>query len=324
MGRVILSRLAAAFPLLVATSLLAFLLVHWAPGSIVDLLRLRPGIPESVLDELTRRYGFDRPWYQQYLSWLLGLLHGDFGLSFSYQQPVARLLRESVPRTIVLAASAQLLTIPAGLALGLFSVRRLHGRWDRWSSRAALTLLSVHPIVLAVVALGFAARSGLVPIGGGSSFGTGDTALAVLWDYLHHLVLPLAVLVAVMLPDFFLQARGVLAELLPADFLRAGRARGLLERTLVSRHLLPVGLPPLISFAGSSLGRLLNGAFLVEVVTGWPGMGRLALTAVRDRDPFLLLGTLVVAGVLLLLGNLIADLCLAEADPRIRLEAVSS
>ncbi|MGH9388218.1 MAG: ABC transporter permease subunit, partial [Vicinamibacteria bacterium] len=125
-------------------------------------------------------------------------------------------------------------------------------------------------------------------------------------------------------PGFFLQARGVMAEVLPSPFVAAGRAQGLPERTLVLRHLLPASLAPLVSYTSSSLSRLLNGAFLVEVVTGWPGMGRLALVALRERDSFLLLGALVVAGVILSVGNLMSDLLLAEVDPRIRLEEAST
>jgi len=325
MGRVVLARLSSAIPLLVATTLLSFLLVHWAPGSFLDQLRFQPGIPESVIDRMEERYGLDRPWHVQYASWLSAAARGDFGLSLRFQRPVAELLKESLPRTLVLATFALLLSTLAGTALGLLSVRRLHGVWDRTSCRAALALVSVHPVILAIVGLSFAAWTGALPLGGGSSLG----ASALPWwergaDYLRHLVLPLTVLVLVMLPGFFLQARGVMAEVLPSPFVAAGRAQGLPERTLVLRHLLPATLAPLLSYTSSSLSRLLNGAFLVEVVTGWPGMGRLALVALRERDSFLLLGTLVVAGFLLALGNLAADLLLAEADPRIRLEEASA
>jgi peptide/nickel transport system permease protein len=186
-------------------------------------------------------------------------------------------------------------------------------------------LVSIHPIVLAIIGLSLAARTRLVPLGGGSSSGAaGLSAIGQGLDYLHHLALPAATLTLFMLPAFFLHARGVLIDLLPSGFVTAGRASGLRESTIRNRHVLPVALVPLVSFAGSSLGRLLNGAFLVEVVTGWPGMGRLALAALQDRDPFLLLGTLVVAGAILAAGNLLADLLLAEVDPRIRLEEVTT
>jgi peptide/nickel transport system permease protein len=325
MGRVILARLSTAIPLLLATTLLSFLLVHWAPGSFLDQLRFQPGIPETVIEQMEQRFGLDRPWHLQYSSWILAVAHGDFGLSLRFQRPVADLLKESLPRTLALAALALLCSILAGTGLGLLSVKRLHGTWDRLACRAALGLLSVHPVVLAILGMSFAAWTGSIPLGGGSSL----EASSLPWwgrgaDYIRHLVLPESVLFLVMLPGFFLQARGVMVEVLPSPFVVAGRAQGLSERTLILRHLLPASLAPLVSYASSSLSRLLNGAFLVEVVTGWPGMGRLALVALQERDAFLLLGTLVVAGVLLSLGNLIADLLLAEVDPRIRLEESST
>jgi peptide/nickel transport system permease protein len=243
----------------------------------------------------------------------------------SFQRPVGDLLRDSVPRTLALAVAALGASFFFGLGLGLLAASRLNRPLDRWACRAALALVSVHPLVIAVIGLSFAAHTGLLPLGGGSS---PDASQLSMWgqglDYLRHLVLPAVILTLFMLPGFFLQARGVLADLLRSSFVRAGRASGLTESAILRRHLLPAALVPLVSFAGGSLGRLLNGAFLVEVVTGWPGMGRLALTALRDRDPFLLLGTIAVAGVVLSVGNLLSDLLLAEVDPRIRLEEKSA
>jgi peptide/nickel transport system permease protein len=325
MTRVVLTRLASALPLLLATTLLSFLLVYWAPGTFLDQLRLQPGVSESAIAELESRYGLDRPFYLQYSSWLTSAIHGDFGFSFRFQRPVADLLAESAPRTLVLAGGALAGSLLVAVALALFCVRRLNGRADRVFCRASLALLSVHPIILAILGLAFSAATGSLPLGGGSSL---DAASLGLWDrtfdYLGHLVLPGAILILVLVPAFFLHARGVMADLLPASFVAAGRAQGLSERTLVLRHLLPAALAPVVSYGSSSLPRVLNGAFLVEVVTGWPGMGRLALVALGERDPFLLLGTLVVAGVVLALGNLAADLLLAEVDPRIRLEEASA
>jgi peptide/nickel transport system permease protein len=325
MGRVVLSRLSSAIPLLLLTTLLSFLLIHWAPGSFLDQLRVHPGFPESVIGRLEERYGLDRPWHLQYSSWLGGVARGDFGPSLRFQRPVGELLRQSLPRTLALAGLALVFCFVAGTALGLVSVRNLDGTWDRAVCRATLVLVSIHPVILAILGLSFAASTELFPLGGGSSL----QASSLSWwgrafDFVRHLVLPGTVLILVLLPGFFLHARGVMAEVLPLPFVAASRARGLPEGTIVRRHLLPVTLAPLVSYAASSLSRILNGAFLVEVVTGWPGMGRLALVALRERDSFLLLGTLVVAAVILFLGNLAADLVLAEVDPRIRLEEASA
>jgi peptide/nickel transport system permease protein len=324
MGRVVVARLSTAIPLLLATTLFSFLLIHWS-GSFLDQLRLIPGIPQSVLRHVETLYGLDRPWYLQYVSWLAGLAHGDLGYSLRFLRPVRELLAEALPRTLALAAVAFLFYSVAGAALGLLSVRKLGSAWDRALCRVALVLVSIHPVILGILGLTFAAASGWLPLGGGSSLGASALPFREKGaDFLWHLVLPAAVLILVMLPGFFLHARGVLAELLPSPFVAAARARGLSEGAVVLRHVLPAALSPLLSYASSTLSRLLNFALLVEVVIGWPGMGRLALEALASHDPFLLLGTIVVAAVILSAGNLLFDLLLAEADPRVRLEEAST
>lgn len=320
MARVIGARVAMAGLLILAASFLSFVLLHAAPGTFLDQLRFHPGISESLLEVLERRYGLDRPWHVQYLSWLAGVVRGDFGVSFSYQRPVIELLREAVPRTLALVTLAQLIAAGMGVGLGLVAVR-LGGRFDRWACRTALILASVHPIVLSLAGLALAAFTGLVPIGGGSALiASSSSSWQLGMDFLRHLVLPAAVLTAFMIPGFFLQARGTFTEILAAPFVRAAEACGLSRGAIFGRHVLPAGLVPLLGYASVSVARLLNGSFLVEVVTGWPGMGRLAITAMHGRDPFLLLGTLIFASVLLVAGNLVSDLLLVAADPRVRLE----
>ena len=202
------------------------------------------------------------------------------------------------------------------MALGLLSVGRLDGWWDRWACWTALVLASVHPIVLSLAGLAFAASTGLLPIGGGSASGAASSSpWFVGMDFLRHLVLPATVLTVFMIPGFFLQARGAFSEVLGAPFVRTAEALGVSRGAILRRHVLPAGLVPLLGYASVSIARLLNGAFLVEVVTGWP-----AITAMHDRDPFLLLGTLVFASFLLVAGNLASDLLLVAADPRVRLE----
>jgi peptide/nickel transport system permease protein len=317
--RVILTRVAAAVPLLLGVSLVSFLLLQLAPGSFIDRLRIDPGIPEQTLELLSSRYGLDRPWYAQYLSWLGGVLKGDLGFSLAFQRPVAEMLGDSALYTAALALSAGVVSFLAGLALALLVATRPGGVSDRLLSASALAMISVPTLVLAVAALGFAASTGVFPIGGGSA------EVGLTWwhrtaDFAWHLVLPGLVLSTALTPLSFLQARGALLETFPSSFARAAQARGLSATRVLFRHRFKVALVPVLTYAGSSVGRVLNGAFLVEVVTGWPGMGRLAWSALLSRDSFLILGVLTVAALLMLLGNLAADLAVAAVDPRIRLE----
>ncbi len=321
MFRMALRRLLAAIPLLFGVSFFSFLLLHLAPGSFVDRLRLDPGIPPSTIEALVSRFGLDKPWYEQYLSWLTGAVRGDLGISLAFRRPVAELLGEAALYTLALVLVALVVSSLVGLALGLLAMVRPGRSLDRILAGLALGAVSIPTLVLAVGGLGIAAATGLLPTGGGSMAGS----LELSWssrvlDHARHLLLPALLLSFSMSPLFFLQARGALLEVLPSEFVRAARSRGLSEGQILVRYGLRPALVPLIAFAGASLARMLNGAFLIEVIVGWPGMGRLAFAGLLARDSFLLLGVLVLGSVLILCGNLIADLLTGAADPRIRME----
>jgi peptide/nickel transport system permease protein len=321
MFRVAAARLLSAAPLLLGVSFVSFLLLHLAPGSFVDRLRLDPGIPPSTIDALVSRFGLDKPWYQQYLSWLTGAVHGDLGMSLAFRRPVGELLGEAVFYTLALVLAALVISSLVGSALGLLAMLRPGGFLDRLLAGSALGVVSIPILVLAVVGLGLASVTGFLPTGGGSVYGSLDLPWSMrALDFASHLLLPTLILSIGMSPLFFLQTRGALLEVLPSEFVRAARSRGVSEGQILLRHGLRPSLVPLITFAGASLARMLNGAFLVEVVVGWPGMGRLALDGLLARDSFLILGVLVLASILILLGNLMTDLLTGAADPRIRME----
>jgi peptide/nickel transport system permease protein len=318
--RVVLARVAAAVPLLLGVSLVSFILLQLAPGSFIDRLRMDPAVPEQILEQLSSRYGLDRPWHEQYLSWLGGAVTGDLGYSLTYQRPVVQLLRASLIYTVTLVLSAGIGSVLVGVGLALLAAIRPGGWVDRVMSASALAVASVPTLVLAVGALGLAAATGTFPLGGGSMGASGVPWSNRVLDFVWRLALPALVLGAAMVPLFFLQARGALLETLATGFARAARARGLSVTRVLLQHGLRAASVPVLTYAGSAVGRLLNGAFLIEVVTGWPGMGRLAWGALLARDSFLILGILTLAAVLMLAGNLGADLAVAAADPRIRLE----
>ena len=321
MQRVILARLVSAVPLLLGVSIVSFVLLHLAPGSFFDRFLLDPSIARETVELLESRYGLNRPWYEQYLSWLVGVLKGDLGFSLSFQRPVARLLGESALYTLALVVSSGVIAFLGGLVASFLGALRPWRAMDRALSGLAVLAASVPTLVVAVGALGLAASTGGVPLGGGSSVGlTGVSLSTRLLDFLHHLLLPSLVLSLTLVPLFYLQSRGALMEILPSEFAQAARSRGLSGAQVLLKHCLPAAMVPVLTFAGSSVGRLLNGAFLVEVVMGWPGMGRLAWSALLARDSFLILGVMLFAAVLMILGNLVADVAIAAADPRIRLE----
>lgn len=325
MSRVLAHRLAAAGPLLLAVSLVCFLLLHLAPGTFLDRLRLDPQISPAALSALEKTYRLDRPWPEQYLAWLGAALSGDLGTSLVYQRPVTALLLKGARYTCALVAAAALASWLGGLTLAILAALRPAGRLDGALVTSAVAALSVPTLVLAVAALGLAAVTGVLPPGGASRSGAAELGWSSqLVDFLHHLALPALVLTCGLLPLFFLQARGAILEELPSGFVRAARARGLSSTRVLVGHALRAALAPLVAVAGSSVSRLLNGALLVEAVMGWPGVGRLALQGLSARDPFLLLGVFAFVAILLLVGNLLSDLLLVAVHPRVRLEEVQS
>lgn len=321
MRRTIASRAAWTVLLLLAVSLVSFLLLELSPGSVFDRERLDPRSSPAIVAELASRYGLDRPWYVQYGSWLWGVLRLDLGYSIRYQRSVAGLLAERLPETLALTLTAHVASLLLAFVLGLFVAKRRGGAVDAALRAIAVAVLSIHPVVLALLAMLVAAATGLTPIGGGSSIELGTTTLlAELIDGARHLLLPAAVLTLVMLPAIALQARTAFLEALASPPVRAARSRGVAERAILWRHAAPLAALPIVSFWGASFGRLLSASFLIEVATSWPGLGPLTLEALAARDPFLLLGVLFVAAVLVSLFNLANDLLLAGVDPRVRLE----
>lgn len=318
MARVLLLRLAAAAPLLLGVSFLSFVLLSLAPGSFVDRLRLDPRLSPATLAAMESRFGLDAPWPTRYALWLTGAVRGDLGFSLAFQRPVRSLLLDGGLYTLALLAGGAALAWATGLLLGIAAARR-PGAWlDRVISGAALGALSLPTLVLAVLALGLAAATGALPVGGASSPSVMAGSAGA--DFFRHLVLPALVLAANVGPLLTLQVRGALVEVWPADFVRAARSRGLPGRTILLGHVLRAALVPLAALVGGSLSRLLNGALLVEVVTGWPGLGRLALEGLVARDSFLLLGVLTVSAGFVWLGNLTSDVLVAAVHPRVRLE----
>jgi peptide/nickel transport system permease protein len=276
---------------------------------------------EETVRALRARHGLDRPLPERYARWLGSLLRGELGFSFAYGQPVASLLWPRAWNTLVLTVTATttvwLLAIPLGV-------------W--WASRrerpagyalAVLTalLLAVPDLVVAFLLLLLAVRTGWLPAGGMASLDAEPLAAAArAQDLALHLVLPVTALTIGALPVLLRHVRAAVAEVLDAPFVHAARAHGIPEGRVLFRHVLPAAANPLISLFGLSLAGLLSMSLLVEVVMSWPGLGPLLLEAILARDFHLVLGPVLASTVFLLGGNLVADLLLFAADPRIRAE----
>lgn len=315
----VLRRLLQLVPLLLGISALTFAILQLAPGDFLSTMAENPAISAESLEAMRIRFGLDRPWYVQYVLYLKNLfLHLDFGQSFSRHQPVLAVLQGALLNTLLLAAAAALVTWGLAIPLGVLAAARQHTWVDRGLSAVAAVGLSVPEVVSGLLLLLLAARTGWFPVGGMHSLDWEEmSALGRTLDVLHHLLLPALVAGIVPLAGRMRQMRANLLDVLRLDYVTTARAKGLSEAAVVGKHALRNALNPMITLFGYTLGSLLSGSFVAEVIFGWPGLGRISLEALLGRDQYLVMGAVLMASATLVLGNLIADLLLAIADPRI-------
>jgi peptide/nickel transport system permease protein len=306
-------RLLHSVLLLAAVSVLSFLFADLAPGDFFSELRLDPRISAATLDAMRAERGLDRPLPVRYAAWLASVARGEFGYSLAYNSPVGPLLRRRIPATLLLTMTATFIAWLLAIPLGVLNASR-RGSWSDSATKGLLSFfLAIPDLLLVVVLLVFAVKSGWLPAGGMHTPGAESVR-----DTLRHLVIPVSVLVLGMLPTLVRHVRAAVVEVIESPFALAARAQGIPRRRLLFRHLLPAALNPLITLLGFSLGTLLSASLLIEVLVGWPGLGPLFLEAIFARDFALVLGVVMASTTLLIAGNLAADLLLYRADPRIR------
>jgi peptide/nickel transport system permease protein len=321
MSAYLLRRVGGALLLVFLVVSLTFLLLHVVPGSPADSLLTGHGAGQAEARvRLERALGLDRPILEQYLAWLGGVVRGDLGSSFASGRPVARVLAEALPNTLLLGFAALLVDYALALPLGVWAARRRGRAADQVLRVASLALYSIPVFWLGLMALLLVAfRWPLFPAG--HMLSPGAEALppgARLLDLLHHLALPALVLGLATAGGTLRYVRGSLAEALDQDYVRTARAKGLGERRVVVVHGLRNALAPILQVLGVSLPAFLNGSLVAEVVFSWPGVGRLAYQAISTRDLPLTLGATALSAVLVVAGSLAADLLHAAADPRLR------
>jgi peptide/nickel transport system permease protein len=319
--RYLLRRSAHAAFLLLGVSLLAFAFTVLAPGSYFDEMRLNPQIAPETIVALRSRYELDRPLPVRYVHWVISLAHGDMGFSFAYNTPVAPLLLVRARNTLLLTVTAMLLAWGIALPLGIWSADHLGRLPDRLLSWGTAALLVIPDLVLALGLLVIAVKMGRLPTGGMVSLNFENLSfLGKTRDLLLHMALPVAALVLSVLPLLVRHVRAAVAEVLVAPFLLAAEGHGIPRRTLLYRYALPAAANPLVALFGFSIGTLLSGSLLIEVVMSWPGLGPFLLEAILARDVYVVIGGVLLSTLFLVGGNFLADLLLYWADPRIRTE----
>jgi peptide/nickel transport system permease protein len=322
MMRYLLRRLGHAIFLLIGVSILAFLFTTLAPGNYFDEMRLNPRIAPETVAALRAQYQLDRPLPLRYASWVNSVLHGEMGFSFAYNSPVAPLLLSRARNTLLLTVTATLLAWGIALPLGVWSADRLGRLPDTILSWGTAVLLVIPDLALALGLLVLAVRTGWFPTGGMTSVDF-ETLSPVnkFRDLALHMTLPVAALVLSALPLLIRHVRAAVADVLDAPFLLAAQGHGIPKHRLLYRYALPAAANPLIALFGFSIGALLSGSLLIEVVMSWPGIGPLLLEAILARDFYVVIGGVVFSTLFLVSGNFLADTLLYWTDPRIRTES---
>jgi peptide/nickel transport system permease protein len=333
MRRFVVRRLLALVPILLGVSFLTFFLTSLTPGDFLTTMSMDPHVSPETISRMRHNFGLDRPWYAQYALWLyrlsplefpFGLKWPDLGFSFANQTPVVVLMKERLVNTLTLAVSAELFTWLIAIPLGILAAMHRNRSIDRISSFLAFFGVSLPEILLALLALLFASATGWFPVGGMHRLGYEQLPFGGQFlDLLHHLVLPTLVLGITGAAGLMRYMRASLVETLSDDYIRTARAKGLSERAVLLKHALRNAINPIITLFGISFANLISSSFLVEIIMGWPGLGRLAYDAMLAKDLYVIMASLTMATVLLIGGNLVADLLLALNDPRIRYEATA-
>lgn len=319
MRRLIAVRALHAVVVLFLVATIAFFLIHLAPGDPFSLDN--PAIPPEVSARMRAQFGYDRPVLEQYARYLGRVAQGDLGYSHMLRVPVIRALGDTLPRTLLLMGSALVLSFAIGIWLAVVEARHRGTARARGLNGASLFVYSLPDFWLALmILLTFAYWIPAFPSGGMTDPVMHDymTPWQATLDVARHLVLPLLTLTLIISAVVARYQRSALFDALPSDFMRTARAKGVPEPQLVGRHALRNSLLPMITLAGLAFPALLGGAVFVERVFNWPGMGLLVVNAIAQRDYALVVGAVLLGGALVVLGNLLADICYGWADPRVR------
>ena len=315
----VLRRLLHALPLLVCVIVFNFLLIHLAPGDPIQALVGEFPAPEAYIAEMRKVFGLDQPIYIQLLLYIKNILAGDLGFSFYYRQPVLNVILDRVPATLQLMLPALLFSATIGILLGVLSARKPYSLADNTISVFSLFGYCVPAFWLGQMLMAaFAIELGWLPSQGMKTVGADLEGASLIADRTAHLVLPFAALAVRHLAVNARMMRSSMLEVAYEDFVTVARAKGLDEKAVIGRHMVPNALMPVVTIIGVDVGFLFTGSVLVESVFGWPGIGRLMYESIVKRDYPVLMGNFLITTALVVVVNLIVDLIYVWLDPRVK------
>jgi len=300
---------------------LTLTLIHIAPGDPLGQYRLNPQISPETIKLYEDKFHLDEPLVIQYFAWLKNILRGDFGYSFSYKASVSKVISSRLFNTFILSLSALICTWIFVIPLGVVAALRRNKFIDKSLSFFTYIGISMPSFFLAFLLLYLATFLGWLPLGGMRSVRYEEfTTLGKMFDIGKHLIIPTIVLSFGSICSLQRIMRANLLEVLGSPYILGAKARGITNKRILYIHALKNAINPMITIFGYQFSALLSGAALVEIVLGWPGLGTVMLEAVQAQDLYLVMGSMLMGGVLLICGNLLADILLGFFDPRIRYE----
>lgn len=322
MLRFVLKRLLVTFPLLLAMCLFTFVLMQKTVGSYYDLLRMDPLISPETIDRYVRLYQLDKPLFWQFFSWLKNVVHLEFGYSFYYNIPVAKVIAGRIGNTFILSLASLILTWGIAIPLGIWAALKRNQIIDRLIQSISYIALSTPSFFVALLLLYWASQTGFLPLGGMHSANYDQlNFLGKIIDVLRHLIIPATALSLGSIGALQKIMRSNMLEVLRQQYILTARAKGLSEHRVVYVHALRNAINPLLTLLGYEFSALLSGAAILEIICGWPGLGSLMLKAVMAKDIYLVMANFMMGGLMFIIGNLLADILLAKCDPRIRYES---
>lgn len=319
--RFIIRRLIHMIPMIFVVVATGFALVQLAPGDIFSTMALNPNIRPSDLENFRRAFGMDQPWYIQFLKFIWNALHGDFGLSQIYKTPVFMIVSQRAANTILLSLVTIIAAWGFSIPAGIYAATHQYKPGDQIISVLAFIGLSIPNYFLAFLLIFLLSKTGnWLPLGGMHSVMASDLNwFMYALDTMKHMILPVFVIATSAMASLTRIMRANMLEIMGQQYITTARAKGLAEKKVVYKHALRNAINPMITIFGFQFGAILGGSALVERVLAWPGLGKVMLEAILAQDLYLVVGSLMYGVVLLMLGNLFADIVLAIVDPRVRI-----
>lgn len=313
MKKYIVKRILGLIPLLLLVSIFSYLIIQAAPGNPIDNY-VRPGMSQEQIEAIKADYGLDGNVVQQYFIWLKHVLKGDLGTSIHKNRPVTEMLAERLPATLLMMSAALLISICVSIPLGLWAGLHKNKFVDKVISTITYLGISIPPFWFAMIlVVFFSLKLHWFPTGGIRTVNVNTTA-----DLLWHLVLPAIVLSLSNMATFTKYIRSNTISQLEEDYVVTAISKGTNKRKVLFKHVLKNCLLPIITLVGINIAGLVCGSFVIENIFSWPGIGRLAMEAIGNRDYPVIMGYTMFSCLILILGNLLADILYAVADPRIR------